>query len=260
MHLRNDNPKLKVRGRHGIENSLMPFLSSLQQRRLQPEIMDDPTLSAAAHEGALRALGRINWFSGSAGIFWPPVRSLAATDPTRVWRLLDIATGGGDVAIRLWHKARRAGVKLEVHAADISPTALDFARARAKQAGANVQFLRLDVHRNAIPTGYDVIISSLFLHHLAWQQARALLQGMRQAAGRMVVVNDLRRCTPGYLLAWLAGRTLTTSPVARVDAPRSVEAAFNLDEIRALAVQAEMDNVELTRHWPCRFRLTWRRS
>ena len=238
----------------------MAFLSSLSQRRLEPEIMDDPTLSAAAHEEALRALGRINWLSGSAGIFWQPVRALAVTEPTRIWRLLDIATGGGDVAIRLWHKARRAGLKLEVHAADVSPTALDFARRKAKQAGADVHFLRLDVHRDAIPAGYDVITSSLFLHHLTWDQARALLQGMRQAAARMVVVNDLRRCRPGYLLAWLAGRTLTTSPVARVDAPRSVEAAFSLGEIRALAEQADMHAIELTRHWPCRFRLTWRRS
>ena len=85
----------------------MALLASLRQRRLQPEIMDDPALDPSAHGQALRALGRINWLSGSARIFWPPLRNLMLQDRNRVWRVLDIATGGGDVALRLWHLAQR---------------------------------------------------------------------------------------------------------------------------------------------------------
>ena len=151
------------------------------------------------------------------------------------------------------------GLKLEVHGADVSATALDFARRRAQRAGADVRFLRLDIHNDTIPSGYDVLISSLFLHHLTREQAIVFLQNLRQAAGAMVIINDLRRCRLGYLLAWMAGWTLTTSPVARVDAPRSVEAAFTLSEVAALAAEAGMDRFELSRHWPCRFRLAWRR-
>ncbi len=238
----------------------MVLLSSLSQRRLQPEIMDDPALDPSAHERALRALGRINWLSGSSRIIWPPLRNLMLEDRTRVWRVLDIATGGGDVAIRLWHRAQSAGLKVEVHGADISATALEFARRRAQRTGADVRFVRLDIHKDTIPSGFDVLISSLFLHHLTHQQAVTFLQRLRLAAGSLVVINDLRRCRLGYLLACMAGRTLTASPVARVDAPRSVEAAFTPSEVGALAAEAGMDRIELSRHWPCRFRLTWRRT
>ena len=46
----------------------------LQQRCRRPEVMDQPDLSPARHAGALRGLARINFFSGSAGTLWPPLR------------------------------------------------------------------------------------------------------------------------------------------------------------------------------------------
>jgi hypothetical protein len=52
---------------------------------------------------------------------------------------------------------------------------------------------------------------------------------------------------------------LTTSPVARVDGPRSVEAAFTLEEVHALAAAADMGNAAISRRWPCRYLLAWRR-
>ena len=208
---------------------------------------------------AARCLGRINWLSGSDRILWKPLKKLALGNKNRPLRVLDVATGGGDVPIKLWRRARAAGLNLDVSGVDISPTALQFARQRAEQAGADVKFFGLDVGNEGIPDGYDVVTCSLFLHHLSPEQASVLLRRMSQATGRMVLINDLRRCRLGFLLAWLAARTLTTSAVVRVDAPRSVEAAFTLEEVRQLATEAGWQNYELARRWPCRFLLTWRR-
>ncbi len=156
--------------------------------------------------------------------------------------------------------ARAAGLNLEVEGADISPTALAFARQKAEQGRAEVKFFRLDVENDGIPAGYDVLTSSLFLHHLSEGQALALLRRMSQAAERMVLINDLRRCRLGFMLAWLVARTLTTSAVVRVDATRSVEAALTMDEVQRLATKAGMENIQIARRWPCRFLLTWRRA
>jgi 2-polyprenyl-3-methyl-5-hydroxy-6-metoxy-1,4-benzoquinol methylase len=232
----------------------------LRLRDCQPEVMDDPALDPARHAQALRALAKINWLSGSARILWQPLLDLARTQRGRALRILDVASGGGDVPIGLWRRARRAGLNLEIHGADISATALEIARHKAQRAGADVQFFRLDIHSEALPEGFDVLTSSLFLHHLSGEQALSFLGRLREAAGRMVFINDLRRCRLGYLLAWLVARTLTTSAVVRVDAPRSVEAAFTVEEIQALAARAGMENAHLARRWPCRFLLTWRRA
>jgi methylase of polypeptide subunit release factors len=60
---------------------------------------------------------------------WKDVRAVARR--TKELRVLDVATGSGDVAIGLAKRARAAGVRLDVHATDISEVALACARERA---------------------------------------------------------------------------------------------------------------------------------
>ena len=42
--------------------------------------------------------------------------------------------------------------------------------------------------------------------------------------------------------------------------PLSVEAAFTLAEVQALAAEAGMAGATISRHWPCRYLLAWRRA
>ena len=85
----------------------MPFAAWLKERRREPELMDQPGLDSAHHFRALRGLGRINLLSNSAGILWPPLVDLARRLSPQPVRVLDVATGGGDLPIRLWRRARR---------------------------------------------------------------------------------------------------------------------------------------------------------
>jgi SAM-dependent methyltransferase len=233
--------------------------ADLQQRRRRPELMDQPDLDARQHLHALRGLERINFWSGSVRILWPPIRDLLRRTG-RPLRLLDLAAGAGDVPIGLWRKAQQSGLPLKIEAWDISPRAVAYGRARAGAIGATVQFFEADAIQTAIPGQYDVVTSSLFLHHLEEQQAQDLLQRMAQAANCLVLVNDLVRCYRGYLLAHLATRLLSASHVVHVDGPRSVEGAFTLEEARTLAERAGLHGVRVVRRWPCRFLLTWERT
>jgi SAM-dependent methyltransferase len=234
-------------------------MPNLRQRHRQAEIMDQPGLDVAAHASALTALVRINWWSGSTGILWPSIREVARATPGRALRVLDVASGAGDVPIRLWHAARRNGVRLEIEGCDVSSTACDFARRRAASAGADVRFFPLDILKDTLPTDYDVLTSSLFLHHLDEGEALGVLRGMGQAARLMVLVNDLVRNRAGYWLAWAGTRLLSRSWVAHIDGPRSVEGAFTCTEALTLAEQAGLSGATVERRWPCRFLLTWRR-
>ena len=175
-------------------------------------------------------------------------------------RVLDVATGAGDIPLALWRKAQRAGLKLEIHGIDISERALEFARQKADANGAKIEFSRLDALAEELPAGFDAIVSSLFLHHLTNEQAEQLLGSMARATNHMVLVNDLRRSFGGWLLADAAVRVLMRSDVARVDGPRSVRAAFSMPEIRALASAAGMNDADVSPRWPCRFLLSWRKA
>jgi hypothetical protein len=83
------------------------------------------------------------------------------------------------------------------------------------------------VTRGFTHRGFDVVTCSLFLHHLTSDQATNLLMRMA-AAGRLLLANDLRRCVSGYLMAQLACRCLTRSPIVRYDGPQSVANAFTI--------------------------------
>lgn len=233
---------------------------TLRQRTLVPEEMDRPDLPASLHEHALTGLARLNWWSGSARILWPPIRRLAAQITDRPLRLLDVACGAGDVIVALARRASRAGIALDCLGVDISPTALAHARRRAAAAGVSVNFGRRDVLTDSPLAGFDVVTSSLFLHHLSDEQAVELLSRMAAVTTRLVLVNDLRRGRRGWLLAVAACRLLTRSPVVHVDGPRSVAAAFTPAEALSLADRAGLPGATVNRRWPFRYLLTWDRA
>ncbi len=232
----------------------------LSRRQRLPELMDAPELPAPQHRQALDGLRRINQWSRSVRIVWAPIWALARQHRVRALRILDVATGGGDVPMEVWRAARRAGLSLEIAGCDRSPTAVRYARERAAQLNARVTFFELDVLSDPLPSGYDVLMCSLFLHHLDEDDAVEVLGRMRQAAGELVVVNDLVRSVSGLALAYLGTRLLSASDVVHVDGPRSVRGAYTIEEARTLAQQAGLEGATVSRRWPCRFVVAWRRA
>ncbi len=233
---------------------------SLAKRRRLPELMDDPGLSRELHFRALAGLSRLNGWSGSVRIIWRAIRSLQRDGNPASLRILDLATGAGDIPIDLWRRARRSGMTVEIDACDISPVALEYARRRSSEHGASIRFFECDALMLDCVMEYDVVISSLFLHHLTQDQATKLLRVMSAATRRMVLVNDLVRSSAGYALARAATRVLTRSHVVHVDGPRSVESAFTSREALRLAKRAGLIGAGVVPKWPCRFLLTWVRQ
>ena len=218
--------------------------------------MDQPNLDAVEHRRALAGLARLNWISGSTSGIWPAIAG-AARNTKGPLRVLDLATGGGDVPLGLWRRARRHGVELDILGLDISAQAIAVARERADHAGAHIGFETLNVLTEALPQGFDVITASLFLHHLHDSQAEQLLAKMAAATGKMVLINDLVRSRLNLALVALAARLLTTSRVVWTDASLSVRAAFTVDELRNLAISAGLNYTRINRRFPCRMILQW---
>jgi 2-polyprenyl-3-methyl-5-hydroxy-6-metoxy-1,4-benzoquinol methylase len=232
----------------------------IRQRQRQPEIMDQPDLPPAEHDQALAGLARINFFSRSARILWPDLAGLARQRPRL--RLLDVATGAGDVPLCLWRWARRHSLDWQIAGCDISPQAIGHARNRACRAGAEVSFFVHDALAGPLPPA-DAVTCSLFLHHLDEDDACGYLRRLARPddpeGPALVLVNDLERSWPGLLLAHVGVRLLTRSRVVHFDGPRSVEGAFTPGEALRLAESAGLSGAGVSRRWPCRWLLTWRR-
>ena len=222
--------------------------------------MDDPELDAGRHLQALRGLARLNRFSRADRILWGPIRRLASRVGSAPLRVLDIATGAGDLPVRLWRRAGRDRSALEIEGCDRSPQAVAYARRRAERAGAPVRFFEWDLLERPVPSGYDLILCSLFLHHLDEDRVVGLLRGMTDSARRMVLVSDLRRSPAGLALAAAGARLLSRSDVVQADGPRSVRAAYTIPEVRELLRRAGRPEAQVLRRWPFRFLLIWERG
>jgi len=224
-------------------------------------MMDQPDLDVRQHRHALTALGRANAISSTAAALWPEVRDAASMTGGRPLRVLDVACGGGHVVVSLARLAAAERIPIDLIGCDASPVALDYARTHAERAGVKgVRFERADALRDPMPAGIDVVLCTLFLHHLPDADVAALLQRMKDAAALMVVVSDLRRTRLGYLFAWVGCRLLSRSRVFHVDGTRSVAAALTTDEARALAGRAQLAGAQFSMIWPQRWLLVWRRA
>jgi 2-polyprenyl-3-methyl-5-hydroxy-6-metoxy-1,4-benzoquinol methylase len=231
----------------------------LLHRDRQPELMDDPALDSERHRHALRGLRRVNLFSRSTAILWPAIQKVARANPDRPVRIVDIASGGGDVVLGLAAKAARSRVQVEIDGCDISQLAVEHATELALERGIrSVRFLTEDAIHGKLNGPYDVAMCSLFLHHLSEEDASALLRRMQELATHRVLVNDLIRTQLGYVLAWAGCRVLTRSPIVHTDGPLSVRAAFSADEVRHLADRSGLAGATITTHWPQRFLLDWK--
>lgn len=231
----------------------------LLPRRREAEWMDQPGLDDAEHRRALKGLKAINRASRTAAALWQMIEPLARERRPTPLSVLDAGCGGGDVAIGLARRASAAGAPLAIHGCDISRTAIEHARQQAHtQRIANADFFPCDLFLQPLGRQFDVVFCTLLLHHLDEPQAVRLLQIMAAAAGEMLLVDDLRRTRWGLVLATVACRVLSRSPIVHFDGPRSVRAAFTGSEALELARRAGLRGAQLQCHWPQRFLLSWR--
>jgi SAM-dependent methyltransferase len=183
-----------------------------------------------------------------------------ASSKGRPLRILDIACGGGDVVRGVAKLAARHGIAIETHGCDINATAVEYAQHAAEEAKPRgARFFQFNALVDPLPAEYDVLMATLFFHHLTNDNGKQLLGRMAQAARLGVLIDDLCRNWLGYLYAWAGGRLLTRSSIVHTDGPLSVSAAYTTSEFRQLAQDAGLGNVTIRRHWPQRFLMSWKK-
>jgi len=219
--------------------------------------MDDPALDAQLHRHALRGLARLNAASFAAESIWRELRRVMPT--AGQIRLLDVATGSGDVPLAMHRLAERDGVKINLTLCDISRQALDLAQARAEQAHITIETIEMDVVAGELPGGFDAATCSLFLHHLDADDVSLVLARL-SAAATHGVVSDLCRSRRGLALAAVASRTMTRSRIVHTDAVLSARAAWTTGEALDHAERAQIANARVRSVFPCRFILSWSKT
>lgn len=228
------------------------------QRRLVPELMDAPDVDPAEHRRALAGLRRINLLSRAAESMVGPIYAFARDNKLPRIRLLDVASGGGDVPIAIAKALKSRGIDMAVTFFDQSGIGLIDAVGKAKELRINAEAQTGNALEALPQQAYDVVTCSLFLHHLDRPQTIAALSQMKAACGGLIIVSDLARSRMGLFAAMIGCHLLSRSPLVHNDGPSSVRAAWTPGELHELAHHAGLEGADVRRCFPWRMLLTHR--
>jgi SAM-dependent methyltransferase len=218
----------------------------------EPEMMDRPQPVTPELVSDLRNLRQLNRYFGSYRLIEHFLRRWIL--PRSRMRILDLATGSGDIPRLLVDHARKIGATVTVDAVDQQPSTLEIARALSADY-PEIDFLEGDVlsfgcSRGSAAAGsprrddeaYDIVLNSLALHHFEENAAVQLLGRCRQLSNKYVLVSDLRRGLLATAGVYLLTTFLFREPMTQIDARLSAERAFSFREFRSLAERAGWKN------------------
>jgi 2-polyprenyl-3-methyl-5-hydroxy-6-metoxy-1,4-benzoquinol methylase len=203
------------------------------------EMMDRPQPVSPELERDLKRIRQLNRWFGSYRLIGHFVRRWIK--PGDQMRIVDLATGSGDIPRLIVDYARNIGAKVEIDALDRQSATLEIAR-RLSAAYPEISYQETNILDWRPAEAYDIVLCTLVLHHFSDEDAVSVLRRCRESSRNFVLVSDLRRgflATVGvYLLTALVFR----EPMTRYDARLSTERAFSFSEMRKLAEWAGWQN------------------
>ena len=213
------------------------------------ELMDGPQAPSRQLTRTLRELEYMNrHFGGHRYALHFLARHLR---PGCRYRVLDLATGGGDFPRAMVDWAREHDIELEIDAVDASPAIAELAEAFSDDYPEITYFLGDAVNFDS-GMRYDLVHCSLSLHHFSTAEAVELLKRCRALSKRLVLVTDLERRFLTRLGVNLANRLLGHSTMTCRDGATSARRAFSFREFRTLAKGADWPQFGHERFLFCR--------
>jgi SAM-dependent methyltransferase len=203
-------------------------------RNMAAEIMDDPANSEADFAAALADLSRMNRWSMAQRPLDAWLDRLVAARGLRSLSLLDVGAGGGDSlrGVAAWGASR--GIPVQLAGLDISPWAERYAMA----AGTPARWITADLFDLPAEERFDVVMCSLFAHHLNDALMVRFLRWLQAHARHGWLILDLHRHWLPWSVVWAGTRLLRMHPMVSHDGPISVNRAFTRADWDRLLAEA----------------------
>lgn len=232
---------------------------NLAQRNVVNEIMDDLSLPKEKLIPVYAGLNRLNYFSGTSFFLAREIRKLIPKKQNSL-TLLDIGCGSGEVLCQMANYFKRQGLIVKAMGIDINPHSIEVANKNAKLTKSPVEFFVADVSTALKDLTYDLVCSSLFLHHLSEKTIVEIFSLIKERASLGLVMSDLERSKIGYLMTYAATRLLSRSTIVHQDGLKSVQAALTKSEFLNLSKKAGLNNCLIKGIYPCHLLLSWQKK
>ncbi len=227
-----------------------------RQRSYELEHLDKGDYTPEEYEGCLVELRRVNEWLGDARALRHSLLAEIERAGLSEFSVLDVGAGSGEllrviaiVARRARRRARLVGLELNERSAQ--------AIREESQAYPEIAAVRGDALRLPFMTdAFDYAICSLFTHHFRDDGVVNILRELMRVARRRVFVIDLHRHPVAYYFYTTAGRLFLHNRLIREDGALSILRSFKPAELRRLAEQAGLKQIEVRRHFPYRLVLS----
>ena len=203
-------------------------------------MMDRPQPVSRELEDDLRNIRALNRYFGSYHLIRHFLRRWIKPDDRL--RIVDLATGSGDIPRLIVDYARSIGAVVTIDAFDRQPATLEIAQ-HLSVSYPEISFTERDILEFEPADPYDLVLCSLVLHHFSEDDAVRVLRGSRELSKRFVLVSDLRRGLLGSVGVYLLTTLVFRNPMTRHDARASAARAFSFQEFRSLAERAGWKNL-----------------
>jgi len=201
--------------------------------------MDRPQPVSAELSRDLGNIRQLNRWFGSYSLISIFLRRWI--NPGARLRILDLATGSGDIPRLIAGHARKVGAEVQIDALDRQPPTLEIAKELSVDY-PNISFIEGNILEWQTSEPYDIVLCTLALHHFSEDDAVRVLRRCRELSRNSVLVSDLRRGWLGTIGVYLLTATIFREPMTKFDARLSAARAFSCSELADLAKQAGWRN------------------
>jgi len=218
----------------------------LQNRLLEPEQLDNLSLSGKPLEKTLRSLKFINATLGNH-------RQLSTAVLTHCKKLsnnkkitiIDLGCGGGDSLLYLSKKLKKNNFETNLIGIDGNPKSIAYAKKSTKSI-SNIIFKSMDIlDPDFNVPNCDVLISSHFIYHFNDQQLITFIQGLKSQNLKHVIFSELYRSKVAFYLFSVLRNLLPISNIAKSDGLLAIRRAYTIPEINTIIKNAGIKDFEI---------------
>jgi len=217
------------------------------KRSYKPEIMDDFSIQDERIEKALKELIIINKFlGGSSGTKAGLKKVLKQISIKPGLKILDIGSGTSDVLLSSFKNKNN----VKIFSLDKNKRTCNYVKENIGQ----LEIICGDAFQLPFKgKKFDILHTSLFLHHFKEEEIRILLINFIRSARYTLIINDLRRSVLALAGIKILTSIFSKSEFVKNDGPLSVRRGFIKSELIEILNSIPISSYEIKRKWAFRW-------
>lgn len=224
-------------------------------RSTEQEIMDDLSMEGDMLRNTLDQLVLINKRLGGNKATINGLHTLLKAEPKdTAISIVDLGCGSGDMLRAVADYGRKNNFTFKLTGIDANEYTVNYA-GKLSVNYPEISYIKMDVQSDEFSDiSYDIVITTLFLHHFTDQEIEYLLNPIVNKVRIGVVINDLHRSTVAYFLFKVISLFIK-NPMVKKDGAISVLRGFKKNEL--INISKKLNHTVSSINWRWAFRYQW---